>query len=442
MTRSTLFLTGTTALALVAGAASAQDRQTITMWFWGASPEYREALDAALTQPFNESQDEYELVIEYRNTVDNDVRVSVMAGQGPDLVYTSGPSDVTPLARAGMLEPMEGYAEQYGWTDRLLEPVLNTCQQLDHLYCLPPSVMADGMFYNKAVLADLGYEVPTTVAELEEIMVAAMDAGMYGSVTGNSGWQPINENYSSIFMNQMVGPEAMYELLTGGGDWQSAEMTAAMEELDRWFKAGYLGGDDYFSLNFDSSLQLLSQGEAPFFFAPSFSYQWAVNYFSDETADNLGFTAFPNMNEDMPYPIYSIGSAFTYSINANSEVKDGAAMVLDMMFSPEFATEIARTWPGYWSIPLVEFPEDPEATGITAAYYDTMESITDAVGEGVFGFKVVSFFPPETKDVFISDLEAVWLDRMSIDDMLAAATRAFSREYERGLVPTVTEPSL
>lgn len=436
------FLASTAFACMAATGAVAQDRQPVTMWFWGASPEYRAALDAALTQPFNASQDEYELVIEYRNTVDNDVRVSVMAGQGPDLVYTSGPSDVTPLARAGKLAPLEDYDAQYGWSERLLEPVMNTCQQLDHLYCLPPSIMADGMFYNKQVLADLGFEVPTTAAELEEIMKAAMAEGMYGSVTGNADWQPINENYASIFLNQMVGPEKLYELLSGEGDWTAPEMQAAMAELDRWYKAGYLGGDDYFSLNFDSSLQLLTEGRSPFFFAPSFSYQWAVNYFSGDNVDNLGFTAFPNMNPDLPYPIYSIGSAFTYSINAGSKVKDGAAMVLDMMFSPEFAVEISRTWPGYWAIPLVDFPEDPEATGVTAAYYASMADITSAVEEGVFGFKVVSFFPPQTKDVFIQDLESVWLDRETVPEMLEAAQRDFTKEFQRGLVPTITKPNL
>lgn len=426
---------------MFASPALAQERQTITMWFWGASPAYQQALTDALVTPFNDSQAEYELVVEYRNSVDNDVRVSVMAGEGPDLVYTSGPADVTPLARAGKLAPLEGYAEQYGWNERLLAPVLNTCQQLDHLYCLPPSVMADGMFYNKAVLEEHGWAVPTTVEELEAIMKEAQAAGLYASVTGNSGWQPINENYSSIFMNQMLGPVGVYELLTGTGDWQSPEMVSAMTELDRWFKAGYLGGEDYFSLNFDSSLALLHQGQSPFFFAPSFSYQWANTYFTDAEAENLGFTAFPQMNPDQPYPIYSIGSAFTYSINANSEVKDGAAMVLDRMMSPEFVMAMAKTWPGYWSVPLVDFPDDPTATGVVASYYDAMADIVEAVKAGQFGYKVVAFFPPATKDVFIQDLEAVWLGNETVEEMLAKASEVFAEEFERGLVQDVPPPA-
>jgi raffinose/stachyose/melibiose transport system substrate-binding protein len=425
-------------IAASLGAGPAFSKDKITMWFWGASPAYQQALDDSLIKPFNASQDKYELVIEYRTSVDNDVRTSVMAGQGPDLVYTSGPSDVTPLAKAGKLAPMEDYAKKYGWNERLLGPVLDTCQQVGHLYCLPPSVMADGMYYNKAVLAENGWDVPKNKDDLEKIMKAAQAKGMYGSVTGNSGWQPINENYASIFLNQMVGPKYIYELLTGKGDWSSPEMVAAIKELDRWYKAGYLGGKDYFSLNFDSSLSLLQQKRAPFFFAPSFSYQWAVNYFKDANADDLGFTAFPNMSSTQPYPIYSIGSAFTYSINANSQVKDGAAMVLDMMMSKKFATDIAKVWPGYWSIPLNDFPNDPSATGITKSYYQAMADITAAVKKGQFGYKIVAFFPPATKDVFIQDLESVWMSKETPEEMLQKAGKAFEKEYRRGLVPQVT----
>lgn len=437
--RSAPFAALVSAAVLATGPALAKEK--ITMWFWGASPAYQQALTDALITPFNTSQNDYELVIEYRTSVDNDVRVAVMAGQGPDLVYTSGPADVTPLAKAGKLAPMEDYAKKYGWEDRLLAPVLNTCKQIGHLYCLPPSVMADGMYYNKAVLAENGWPVPKTKDELETVMKAAQAKGLYASVTGNSGWQPINENYSSIFLNQMVGPKYIHELLSGKGDWSSPDMVAAINELDRWYKAGYLGGKDYFSLNFDSSLSLLQQKRAPFFFAPSFSYQWAVSYFKGADIENLGFTAFPNMNPAQPYPLYSIGSAFTYSINDSSKVKDGAAMVLDMMMSPKFAIDIAKVWPGYWSIPLKDFPNDPSATGITRSYYEAMGAITEAVKKGQIGYKIVAYFPPATKDVFIQDLEAVWLGKETSEEMLAKAGKAFEREFRRGLVQEVAPPN-
>ena len=63
------------------------------------------------------------------------------------------------------------------------------------------------------------------------------------------------------------------------------EMKAAIGESKRWFEAGYLGGKDYFSLNFDQSISLVHDKKSPFFFAPSIGFQWATNYFKGNEAD-------------------------------------------------------------------------------------------------------------------------------------------------------------
>src|SRR5262245_59617649 len=292
------------AAAALALSNPALAREPVTIWFWGAPPNLQEAFSKVLIEPFNASQDKYELQIEFRNTVDNDVRVAVLAGEGPDLVYTSGPSYIAPFAKAGKLEPLDDYAKKFGWGDRLLKPVLDTCQQLGHVYCVPPSLISDGMFYNKALLAEKGWPVPKTLAEAETVMKAAQAAGLYASVTGNIGWQPVNENYASIFINNIVGPAKFYDILAGSAAWDSPEMKAAIAESKRWFEAGYLGGKDYFSLNFDQSISLVHDKKSPFFFAPSIGFQWATNYFKGDEAGNFAFAPFPQIDPKLPYPVY------------------------------------------------------------------------------------------------------------------------------------------
>jgi raffinose/stachyose/melibiose transport system substrate-binding protein len=409
------------------------ERATVTMWFWGASPAYRQALQEALVNPFNNRQEKYRLVIEYRTTVDSDVRISAIANRGPDIIYTSGPATASPLGKAGKLEPLDTYAKRYGWDDRLLAPVLDACRQYAHLYCVTPSLCVNGMFYNKAVLRENGWPIPKTLQEVEAVMKAAQAKGMYASVTGNSGWQPVNEDYISIFLNQIVGPAKIHDLLTGRLSWSSPEVEAAIAELDRWYKAGYLGGSDYFVLDFESSLALLHQKRSPFFFAPSFSFQWAVNYFKGAEADDLGFAPFPRLNPALPYPIYDVGSAFTLSISANSMVKDGAAQVLDMILSPEFVLAISKQWPGYWSIPFKNFPGDQTATGVAQSYYQSMAGISAAVKSGAFGYNAASYFPNATKDLLVQDVEGVWLGEETPREMLMRADRVFAKERARGL---------
>jgi raffinose/stachyose/melibiose transport system substrate-binding protein len=431
-----------TASVLIAVSSHALAKEPVTLWFWGAPPNLQEAFQKVLVEPFNASQDQYELQMDYNNDVDNNVRVSVLAGEGPDLIYTSGPSYIAPLAKAGVLEPLEGYAEKFGWNEELLKPVLDTCFQLGHLYCMPPSLISDGMFYNRALLEEKGWPVPKTLEEVEMVMKAAQAEGLYASVTGNKGWQPVNENYASIFINNIVGPAKFYEILSTGQGWESPEMARAIEESARWFKAGYLGGNDYFSLNFDESISLVSQKKSPFFFAPSIGFQWATNYFTGETAGDFAFAPFPQLDASQPYPVYDIGVAFTLSINANSKVKDGAAMVLDRIFSPEFAAEMAKVWPGYWGIPLKQFPTDPEATGLTKSFLEAMADMTAAVDKGTFGFKIGTFFPPATSQVMFEDIESVWLDKMSVADMLKKAGTTYADEMAQGLVQELPKPAL
>ena len=425
---------------LAAMASPAWARDAVTLWFWGAPPNLQEAFQKVLVEPFNASQELYELQMDYNNDVDNNVRTAVLAGEGPDLVYTSGPSYIAPLAKAGVLEPLDAYAEKFGWADTLLKPVLDTCVQLGHLYCMPPSLISDGMFYNKALLAEKGWAVPKTMAEVETVMQAAQAEGLYASVTGNKGWQPVNENYASIFINNVVGPAKFYDILSTGKGWDSPEMVKAIEESARWFKAGYLGGKDYFSLNFDESISLVSQKKSPFFFAPSIGFQWATNYFTGDTAEDFGFAPIPQMSADLPYPIYDVGVAFTLSINANSKVKDGAAAVLDLIFKPEFAANMAKVWPGYWGIPLKEFPTDPAATGLTKSFLEAMAAMTAAVDKGTFGYKIGTFFPPATSQVMFEDIESVWLDKMTAADMLKKASTAYADEMSKGLTQELPKP--
>ncbi|HWJ73606.1 MAG TPA: ABC transporter substrate-binding protein [Kaistia sp.] len=425
--------------AAISGSAFA--KEPITLWFWGAPPNLQDALQQALIDPFNASQDKYELTLDYNNDVDNNVRVAVLAGEGPDLVYTSGPSYIAPLAKAGALEPLDDYSKKYGWGEKLLKPVLDTCNQLGHLYCMPPSLISDGMFYNKALLAEKGWAVPKTAAELETIMKAAQSDGLYASVTGNKGWQPVNENYASIFINQIVGPAKFYDILANGAPWDSAEMKKAIDESARWFQAGYLGGKDYFSLNFDQSISLLSQKKSPFFFAPSIGFQWATNYFTGDQAGDFQFAPFPQLDPSVPYPVYDLGVAFTLSINAHSKNKDGAAEVLDMIFSPEFAARMAKVWPGYWGIPLKDFPKDPEATGLTKSFLDAMGAISTAVDKGTFGFKIGTFFPPATGELMYKDIEAVWLGKETSEEMLKKASALYAEEKAKGLTQPYPKPA-
>ena len=300
-----------------------------------------------------------------------------------------------------------------------------------------------GVFYNKKVLEDNGWEVPTTIEDMEKIMDEAMEKGLYGSVTGNKGWQPVNENYASLFLTHVATPDTVYKCLTGEESWNNDDVKAAIEKSKEWWDKGYLAGDDYVNLNFSESLQLLADEKAPFFIGPSIAFQWAASYFTDDKTENIAFIPFP-ATEQVPDETYTLGAACTLSINANvsQEHKDEAAKIIDIMMSPDFTEEMTAAWPGYWGTPLKDLSSvDTADMGyLSKSFMDVVQNVSAAVEKGNFGFYDNVFFPADTQQRIVN-IDEVWFGTSSVDDYVDSIETAFKDEFDKGLVPPIPKPA-
>jgi len=455
-----IVLVGLMALVVISsvfasGQAESAKREQITMWFWGAAPEYRIALEEALIKPYNASQDKYELVITYDNAVDNNIATSLAADAGaPDIVYGSGPAFVSQYAQAGKLLDLSPYAAKYGWSDRILDPIYKAGKVGDKLFSLPGGTITMGVFYNKKVLdalrakdSTLSKAAPATLAELEAFMDAAHKNGYYASVTGNKGWKPVNENYSTIFMNAIAGPENVYKAVTGQMSWTDPVFQKAVEKSAQWYQKGYFSGRvqnnnltiDYSNLNFDESCQLLAADRAAFFVGPSMAFQFLNPYFQGEKAKDLGFVVFP-MDPSIKNQSYVLGTVNSFSIWAKTKYPEEAAKIIDMMMTSSFAQTLAKVWPGYWALPLKEFK--PDTTGyslLSQEFVKTVQAMYAAVDRGDFGIHISTFFPPLTQAAMI-DIDRVWLKDQSSADFLKNVASEYAKDAARGSIPNIPIP--
>ncbi|MFE2432734.1 ABC transporter substrate-binding protein [Streptomyces sp. NPDC059373] len=440
---------GLAAMAAVLSACSggsssaAGGRQTLQLWFWGASPQQQKTMQSVLVDGFDKSQSKYDLKVTFNNAVDKNVQVALSANKGPDIVYGSGPSFSAAYAVQGKLADMTPYAEKYGWKDRILAPMYESGTMHGKLYSLPNSLENLGIFYNKKVLAKLGVGVPTTFAELTADMDKAAKAGMYPSVTGNKGWKPVNQNYISMFLTHVAGGKTVYDALQGKIKWTDPKIVKAVNDSAAFYKKGYLGGKDYANLNFEESMQLLAQGKSPFFFGPTLAFQFASDYFNDAAGNtsDLAFAPFPNVTPGLPSPSGTLGTTASLSINAHSANKDGAAEVIDYMMSDTFAQEMNKTWPGYWGVPLKNFNLDPASyTGLSKAFVQSVKDTIATVSKGNYGFFAGTFFPPATATAF-TDVDGVWLGTESTSAFLDKIQSTFAAEKAKGLVPPVPQPA-
>jgi raffinose/stachyose/melibiose transport system substrate-binding protein len=425
------------------GDSGGGDRQKLELWFWGAPPAQQETMQKVLVDGFNESQDAYELEVNFDNAVDKNIQVALSANKGPDVVYGSGPAFASAYAAEGKLADMTPYAEKYGWKDRILDSMYESGTVDGKLYSLPNSIEDIGVFYNTKVLDTLGVEIPKTYDEFVAVMDKAAAAGLYSSVTGNQGWKPVNQNYISLFMSQVAGGKTMYDALQGTIPWTDPALVKAVEDSADFYNAGYLGGKDYANLNFDQSMKLLSEEKSPFFIGPSLAFQFASNYFNDDTGNtaDLGYMPFPTINPDLPTPYYTLGTTASLSINESSENKDGAAEVIDYMMTDSFAKEMNETWPGYWAVPLKDFDLNADDySGLSKPFVTAIKETIAGVNDGNYGYFVGTFFPPATAAA-LTDIDSVWLGNVTAEDFLATVQKTFDEEKAKGLVPPLPEPA-
>lgn len=410
----------------------------LSMWFWGATSEQQAALANNLVDKFNETHPGYHMTVEYRSSVNKDMAVALSADEGPDIIYESSPSLALTYIQAGKYANLDEYAKKYNWQDKLLGCMYDSGIYDGSLYSLPMGMNIIGMVYNKQVLEENNWKVPTTVDELTAIMDEAIAKGMYGSVTGNKGWQPTNEDYTSLFLNSFGGADVVYNALTDQASWTDPTLVNAIKTSAEWYEKGYLGSD-YFSLDWADSASLLAEGRAPFYFGPLKFIQNLIGYAVDDKADNFGFTAFPAVGENPA--TYTVGATGLLAINENTEHKDVCAEFLDMLMTEDFVEAMAKDWPGYWAVPLKNLSEiDVEKfDGLSKTFMSGVAEACAAIASGDFGYYNSSYMPPEAFDLMCV-VDSVWLGEKDAESFMKEIDDSFQKSYDAGACPICPAP--
>lgn len=423
-----------------AGTTSSGKKQ-ITMWFWGAATDYQETMKDVLYSWYNESQDEYELSIEFRNTVDTDIPVALAAKNGPDIVYASGPSYTSKYVAEGLVLNLDDYAEQYGWKDRVLTALYDSLTVDGSLYSTPGGLVIGGLYYNKDLFEKQGWEVPTTWDEMVDLLEAADEAGIYPLGAGNKGWKPCNDHFSSQIINHYAGADLLYDALVGNESFDNADMVEAVEVSKEWYEKGYFSGNDYVNLDSQEVMQLLADERCAMVMAPTVYTQFVAQSFTGDDIEKVGFSYMPTRNLDEA--VYDISLNCNFSINAQTEYADECAKILDYMLTPEFSTAMTEGWPGYWCVPIKELA-DYDTSSMTGLGKMSMESVQEAIvqiDKGYFAYHPATFFPAATLTAY-EDVDTVWQGVTTAENFCKTVAAELETEIANGAVCPVTEPKV
>lgn len=431
-------LSGTAATSLLflsAPFALAQDKASVTWWYEAATPENQAHLQTLIVDAFNAVSDEHELSIDIRGAeLDRQLRIALLSGSGPDVVYTPGPAYIAAMAQAGQLLPLDDYAASFAWTDRVLPVFLDLGTYDGQLFALPKTYETMGLFYNVTLFNERGWTVPTSIAEYEALADVMLAEGLVPFAAGNTHWRPVNEHHVSMALNSIAGPDNVALALQGELAWTAPPFVEAITTLNDWWQAGYFG-PDYFSLNGEQSFAMVATGEAGFAPTGTWQFQLVDRFYTDSGAE-VGFAGFPSA-EGVPYPVYALGIGTTFSIAATSQNPDGAAAVIDYVFTEEFYGAMNSVWQGEWNTPLVDLSNVTISADVLPLYAESMDALAEAVAANQYGYTSWTFLPPATNSYLVSGIEEVWLGSTTVDDYLAQLDTLFQQELAEGKVPSI-----
>ena len=409
--------------------------KTTVTWWAETNADRDPVFQAKLVDAFNASQNEIELVMEFKEGLNDILRTAMLSGEGPDIVETPGPSYVKEYQEAGLLTSMQGYSEQFGWEDKLLPWSYQAGVFDGEFYSAPKTFESMIMLYNKTLFEENGWSVPTTLSEYEATAAKIKAAGMNVFAYGSTGWQPTHEHLAGMYLNSYAGPDNVYKALIGEKEWTDPEFTGAIELLRKHMvDDGYWSGslENYYALGWDDFHAMFASRGAAMMTIGTWTFGATTAGFAD-ISDEWDWAPFPVLRDGGADPSYLLALGTTMSINGSSENPDAAAEVLNFVFSnKEIVLDMAADFQfGEFVVPLY-FSEDDIRDSVSPQVRRYLVDFAEATGKGNYGYTTWTFWPADPGVHIWKDMEVVWAGDISVEDYMYDHQKMWDKARKKG----------
>lgn len=321
---------------------------TLTVW----DQEVRGGQNAEITQLNKEFHDKYPNVTIKRNSksftnLKDTLKLALSGANPPDVVEANqGYPDMGAFVTAGMLLPLDSYAQKYDWTSRYPKTLLDLNSFTPDgksfgtgtLYGISQTGEIVGIYYNKQKLTQLGLNVPQTWSEFVSDLGKIKAKGQLPIMFGNKDqWPAIHE--FGILQGQTAGKQAVRDLVFGktGATWNSPQNVQAATTLRTWAANGYLSPGTN-GLGYDEAAANYAKGTGVFLITGT----WEVADLQKTMGNNLGFMLPPPATAGGD-PVTTGGQGLAWSITAKSKHADVAASYIDFITNAHAADVMTQT---------------------------------------------------------------------------------------------------
>jgi raffinose/stachyose/melibiose transport system substrate-binding protein len=341
LTLISVLLVGTAQVAsVVAQSSDAGEPITLTMWDLeegGGATETRAQLIEEYQQAHPNVQ--IEQVVKSFDDLNATVPLAMQGRDAPDIAAVNqGFTVMGALVSGGLIEPLDAYAEQYGWLERIPSGVLllNSFQPdgsafgSGNLYGVSMTAEIVGIFYNKAKLAELGLGIPGTIDELAAAARAAHEQDGVGIAFGTLEKNPAMHLYTT-FQNAYINPQDMINWVFISEPGLSFDQPGTLEAAELMQELSLEGvfTPDFLAVGRDDAAEQFANGTGLFLMGHG---SWKVGELGGKMGDNVGFMLAPRETVDETRAATGSGG-IAFSISSQSEHKDVAADLLDFMTS-------------------------------------------------------------------------------------------------------------
>lgn len=316
---------------------------TLTLATWEVGGLF-ESIDA-IVQAYEAKYPNVDIVVDNSlgfNDYGSAIELKMSGDDAPDIAQAGqGYTMMGPLVEAGLLRPLDDYAELYGWADRFGPGLLDQARfepdgskfGTGDLYGLAKGGNMVGVFFNREIMAELGLTPPfADWASFSAALDAAQAAGYIPMALGNSEQWPANHTLS-ILISQTCDNATMLGWIYGneGSDFTSDCFLQAAETMETWADSGLIDPAAN-SLTFDDGINRFAEGNSAFFVTGN----WALPTMVEKMGENVGFAGFPPV--EAGGPARATGATTSpFTISSKTEWPDVAANFIDFMTGPETA---------------------------------------------------------------------------------------------------------
>ena len=262
-----------------AAAAPAAEMAAVEGVSWFPGEPFMDALIAEFQEQYQDTEFIHNSDIYPDGRASLDARLQ--AGDPPDSFQVhAGQELIGNYVDAGQVEPLNFLYEENGWFEFMPQALIEHVTQDGRIYAVPVNIHRTNVLWaNPSVLEENGLEMPGDLQQCLATMDTLQDAGMEAPLALGRPWAAFHL-FETVLLASL-GSDAYNALWDGRGDWNSREVTQAIEDFESVLS--YANSHEL-DLDWVQAGQRVIEGDAAFYVMGD----WLESYFREQGYDPGG----------------------------------------------------------------------------------------------------------------------------------------------------------